>query len=255
MGRRTWTDEQLREAVASQRSWRGVLRALGLAATSGGSIGTVRRRAELLGLDASHFTGGRRWSHIDLTDAVAQSRSWPEVAEKLGLVRERRTGLRLKGDALRLGLDVAHLDGSPPSPPLPELLRDDPDLETLRHAAPLITAAWFSMRGLPVAFPSEPQKYDLLVTTADGVGRVQVKTTTSKTSSGSWHVGIGHRPYSMEKDWGKAPYDPDDLDLFAVINGVGELFLIPIEAVAGLTAIYLSAYEQYRVGDVSSLLN
>jgi hypothetical protein len=255
MDRRKWTDDQLRQAVATQRSWRGVLRALGLQASSGGSIGTVRRRADSLNLDFSHFTGSRTWADEDLAEAVETSRSWPEVAERLGLAKDRRTGLRLKGDTLRLDIDIAHLEKSSTFPPLSTLLHRRPDLSALRHAAPLIAAAWFSLRGLPVALPSEPQRYDLLVATPGRVERVQVKSTSSSTSTGKWNVGIGHRPYRLEKDWGKAPYDPDDIDLFAIINGLGELYLIPIRAVAGLTTICLSAYEQYKVGDVSSLLN
>jgi hypothetical protein len=53
----------------------------------------------------------------------------------------------------------------------------------------------------------------------------------------------------------RVPYDPSSIDLFAVINATGDLYLIPIEVVAGYTAIYLSAYDDSRVGDVSSLLN
>ena len=48
---------------------------------------------------------------------------------------------------------------------------------------------------------------------------------------------------------------PSDVDLFAILTGDGDLYLIPIEAVAGYTAIYLSAYADYRVGSVASLLN
>jgi hypothetical protein len=82
-----------------------------------------------------------------------------------------------------------------------------------------------------------------------------VKTTTFTVRNGRRAVGIGHRPYSLDKTAGKEPYDPVSLDFFAVINGIGELYLIPIEAVAGRTGIYLNTYSQYKVGDVSSLLN
>jgi hypothetical protein len=105
-----------------------------------------------------------------------------------------------------------------------------------------------------VAIPTEPQTYDLLVTAHDGLKRVQVKSTACKTKQGRWQVGIGHRPYSLDNTATKAPYDPDSLGLFVIINGDGTLFLIPIEAVAGLTSIYLSAYREYEVGDVSGLL-
>lgn len=106
-----------------------------------------------------------------------------------------------------------------------------------------------------MALPSEPQEYDLLVTTPDGIQRVQVKSTTSVARNGSWQVGIGHRPYSLENSGDRIPYDPDNLDLFVVINGDGDIYVIPITAVAGLVGIYLDAYSQYRAGSVSSLLN
>jgi hypothetical protein len=253
VGRRTWTDGQLRDAVARQSSWRGVLRALGLAATSGGSIGVVKRRAQDLGLDTSHFTGRRRWSDEELQDAIAISDSWPEVAQRLGLIKERRTGLRLKGDALRLGFDVSHLDVGKASPSIDPLSRP-PLVSELRRAAPSIAAAWFGLRGFGIAYPAEPEDYDLLATGQSEIFRIQVKSTTSKSSAGKWQVGIGQRPYSGGSTAPRTPYDPDSIDFFFIVNASGDLYLLPIEAVAGLTNIYLSAYEEYWVGDVSSLL-
>ncbi|MEX2290879.1 MAG: group I intron-associated PD-(D/E)XK endonuclease [Mycobacteriales bacterium] len=50
---RTWTDEQLRAAVATGRSWPEVLGALGFAQNSGSARATVRRHAARLGLDMS----------------------------------------------------------------------------------------------------------------------------------------------------------------------------------------------------------
>lgn len=105
-----------------------------------------------------------------------------------------------------------------------------------------------------MTFPIEPQEYDLLVTGPRQVMRVQVKSTTSLTSNGKWQVGIGQRPHSVTKTGARALYDPESIDLFAVINGVGDSYLIPMHVVAGLTGIYLSAYGDYKVGDVSSLL-
>jgi hypothetical protein len=115
-------------------------------------------------------------------------------------------------------------------------------------------AAWFALRGNAVAVPSEPQAYDLLISDSEDIHRVQVKTTTFEARSGIWQVSIGHRPYSLDKSATKMPYDPKSLDYFAVINGDGDLYLIPIRVVAGMANIYLSAYEEYWVGDVSSLL-
>ena len=55
-GSRSWTDEDLAEAVASSHSIAGVIRALGL--NIGGAMYlVVKRRIADLGLDTTHFTG------------------------------------------------------------------------------------------------------------------------------------------------------------------------------------------------------
>lgn len=251
MGNRSWTDDQLLNAIARESSWRGVLRALGLKATSTGSMRAVQRRASELELDTSHFRRNRKWTDYQLRDAVRQSGSWREVADRMLLSSGGETALRLKGNAVRLGLDTEHLEPNLPPPSPKHLIRDSQPTE-LRNAAPTVAAAWFALRGLPVAIPSEPQEYDLLVTAADGIYRVQVKSTTSRAPNGSWQVGIAQRP---DKFGRRIPYNPSNVDCFVVINADGDLYLIPIQAVAGYTSIYLSAYGEYKVGDISSLLN
>jgi hypothetical protein len=152
-------------------------------------------------------------------------------------------------------LDVSHLEEQPQQRPPIEQLTQAAESSELRNAAPAVAAAWFALRGRPVAIPSEPEAYDLLVATPGGYQRVQVKTTTCQVGSDKWRVTIGHRPYSLDKTASKEPYDPDAIDYFFIINATGDVYLIPIEVVAGYTAIYLSAYDDYRVGDDSSLLN
>jgi hypothetical protein len=90
MGNRTWTDQQLRAVVPEATSWRGVLRRLGLKATSAGSMRTVQRRVAELGIDTDHFKRNRKWSDHQLRAAVAIARSWREVAETLGLTWRAR---------------------------------------------------------------------------------------------------------------------------------------------------------------------
>jgi len=253
--RRGWSDEQLRDAVASQTSWRGVLRALGLRATSAGAARGVKRHAERLQLSTTHFTGQRGWSDRALAVAVAQAGSWSDVLNELGLGDRAESRARIKGRALRLGLDVSHLNA-----PIPDqharvdLFARRPEPSALRHAAPSIAMAWFTLHGAPVALPVEPQEYDLLVTMPSGIQRVQVKSTTCRVSGGKWQVSVGRRPYALDKSAGKACYDPDSIDYFFVVNGEGAIYLIPISVVAGLTAIYLDRYFEYKVGDASSLL-
>lgn len=253
MGTRTWTDEDLKTAVAAAKSWRGVLRSLGLNARSGSSIAVARRHARRLRLDTSHFSGVRKWSDQELREAVEVSQVWVDVLTRLGLTDERRTWVRVKGHALRLGLDVARLE-TPPSRPDICGWEMPADPSQLRYAAVAMASAWFAARGFAVAVPSEPQLYDLLVEGPTGIDRVQVKSTTRRVESGTWSAEIGHRPSSMSKEKAKIPYDPGTLDLFVIVTGDGGIYLIPIEAVAGLTTIYVSNYEQYRVGDAAGLL-
>lgn len=255
MGTRMWTDEHLLRAVATEQSWRGVMRALGLKSSS--SMRIVQQHADRLKLDTSHFSGQRRWSDQELREAVADCDSWSEVAEHLRLNSDRRTGIRLRGHAMRLGLDVAHITQQHQPldrPPSKAYDTGSPRLAELRRAAPSIAAAFFALRGLAVAIPHDQQEYDLLITTDEGIQRVQVKTTTCRTRTGTWQVGIGHRPYNLDKTAAKDPYEPDAFDWFFVVSGDGGLYFIPMQVVAGFTVIYLSAYEDCLVGTVASLL-
>ncbi|HEY9337938.1 MAG TPA: group I intron-associated PD-(D/E)XK endonuclease, partial [Kribbella sp.] len=126
--------------------------------------------------------------------------------------------------------------------------------EMLRYSAAAVAMAWFTLRGCAVALPIEPQEYDLLVTTPDGVQRVQVKSCAAPTKRGYWHVGIGRRPYVLDKTAGKVPYDPDSIDLFFIVLGDGSIYVIPNAVLAGRTSISAANYTPYRVGDASSLL-
>lgn len=232
---RTYDDDQLRVAVASQHSWRGVLRALGLKATSAGASRTARRHADRLGLDYSHFTGQRRWSDADLAIAIRDCRSWRQVAAALGIAGGSSYPV-LRGHALRLGLDTTHI-GLPDRPDAAWTL--SPTQQHLRYAGSLLAAAWFALCGYEVSWPLEPYRYDLLVCSAQRTQRVQVKTTTRRMGS-SWAVDLG--PGGKQR-----VYDPDDVDSFFVVTADLDYYFIPIEAVAGRGTIYLSAYSVYLV--------
>ncbi|NEE04007.1 hypothetical protein [Phytoactinopolyspora halotolerans] len=225
--------------------------ALGLAKSS---TNRVRHHAERLELDTSHFRGKRKWSDQELRTAVAEEDSWAGVNRRLGLVDSYESRVKIKGHAIRLGLDVSHLSQRAYAPPSPKpLFREAPDPKRLRIAAEPIAVAWFTMHGMSVAVPSEPREYDVLVTFPDGIKRVQIKSTTSRASDGKWQVGIGRRPYSLDKSARKVPYDPDLLDYFLVINGMGDIYLLPVGALAGRTGIVLDSYPEYKVGSTASL--
>lgn len=226
------------EAVRSAHSWRGVLRSLGLADTSAAAMRSVRTHADRLQLDYTHFTGQRRWADRDLAAAIRSARTWTQVTEALGLVGTSSVAT-IRGHAVRLGLDTAHL--SPARKPyVPESVLT-PQLTNLPRAGSLIAAAWFELCGQNVSWPLEPCRYDLLVWMDSSAKRIQVKTTTVKQGT-SWTAWISNTGTGA-----RSTYDPDEIDYFFVIDGDFGFYLIPFTAVGGLTAIRLSAYSDYLV--------
>ncbi len=237
---RSWTDDQLAEAIKTSTNWVSVMRELGFGqrSSSAGAIRIVRRRASELGLDASHFLGNRRWSDAHLRQAVSESGSWDEVLSRLGLSTNSGAPPHVKANAIRLGLDTSHLNRlshlrRQPFEAPAQISGRKADLKYLRVAAPAAAAMWFTLRGCAVSFPAEPTVYDLLVDAADGISRVQVKTTTYFTKYG-WAVGVGHHPDTHAKKRGhRVAYDPDVIDLFFIIDGDLTMYLIPSRAIAG----------------------
>jgi hypothetical protein len=233
---RTYSDEQLTTAMATATSWRGVLRALGLVATSSGAMRSVRARADHLSIDYSHFRGQRRWSDDDLRDGVTGAHSWLDVFDRLGAVGvSAQTTVR--GHAARLGLDVRQLT------PVTFTSADSDQVPTtanLDRAGSLLAAAWFALCGFNVSWPLEPCRYDLLVSRESRIRRVQVKTTTVR-AGGTWKV------YLSVSGHDRRPYDPSEIDDFFIIDGELNHYIIPVATVGGLHAIHLSGYDQFRV--------
>jgi hypothetical protein len=223
-----WSDADLVKAVATSTSWRGVMRILGLCVTSTGSIHVVKRHVALLGLDTSHFTGQRMWSDAKLIQAAAHARSWNALLAAMEIKSTSRTyRTRVKAHAVRLGLDLSHLDDNAPittQPPNPK-----PALANLRDAATMLASSWFSLCGFATAIPVEPAIHDLLVSMPDGIKRVQVKTTTYSSKSG-WQVGVGRRPYSAGNREGLVPYDPDVIDCFSSWTATSPCTSFPVRS-------------------------
>lgn len=211
---------------------------------------SLKKRAADLGIDTSHFTRQRTWSDRHLRQAVAEATSWTAVLRLLGI--SDRSRLSVKGHAARLGLDVSHLEPARPERPK-ELSELEPRLTLLSAGAECFAASWFAVRGVRVAFPTQPASYDLLAVLGDGVRRVQVKTTTCRGRHGSWTVNVGRRPYVLDKTASRSPYGPDEIDYFFIIDGDGAVYLVPSRVLGGRTGINVGAYKQFIVGDASSL--
>jgi hypothetical protein len=238
---RTYSDEQLVIAVSTSRSWRGVLRALGLVATSAGAMRSVRSNADRLGIDYSHFKGQRRWTEEELGAAVEAATNWVEVLDILG-IQSVSALATVKGHASRIGLDLRHLTVSSDVGVVRERR---PDTAYLRRAGPLLAASWFTLCGRDVSWPLEPSRYDLVVCGEEGLRRVQVKTTTTRAGN-TWKV------YLSTARRERKTYDPDEIDDFFVIDGSLMCYLIPMAVVGGLQAVHLAGYGQYRLATIGS---
>jgi hypothetical protein len=123
---RSWTDEQLIEAVKNSYSYREVIKTIGLV-PAGGNYAQVTRRIEELGLDTSHFKG-KGWNvgwkfdprkpKIPLSKLLVNGRETQSHKLRIRLIEE---GLKLPecelcgwckvSDDGRLPLELDHING------------------------------------------------------------------------------------------------------------------------------------------------
>jgi hypothetical protein len=118
---RRWTDQQLRDAIATSGTWSDVCRELGLT-PRGGATGALRRRCEELGLDHRHLDdprSRRRWTDHQLTEAVAGSTNLRQVFVALGLKVGGGSWMSIQDHIRRLQLDTSHWDRPVPVRPEP----------------------------------------------------------------------------------------------------------------------------------------
>jgi hypothetical protein len=105
--------------------------------------------------------------------------------------------------------------------------------------------AWFTARGYNVSLPIQTTSYDLVAESDEGLKRIQVKSTDTKNdSSASWRVNVCR---ANGRDRKRTTYSKDDVDLFFVLTGDGDVYLIPIEVIEGKERICLDLlYGQYK---------
>ena len=186
--------------------------------------------------------------------------SWQEVLSRLGLSTKGGGNPKphIKSHAVRLGLDTRHLNGlshvgRPPAQALAPVSELKAERKYLRVAAPTLAATWFALRGCSVSLPIEPTEFDLLVRTPEGISRVQVKTTTFAQRN-AWVVTVGHHPDTHSRKGQLQAYDPDEIDLFFIVDGDMTMYLIPCRALAGRVRVLLRTYQKYIVGNAHGLL-
>lgn len=132
--KRSWTDEQLREAVAASETYKEVQERLGLRSNHV----AIRVRIAELGLDTEHLDAARRrrraararelragaprksrgrrppsrrWDPDELREAVRGARSYAEVLRRLGCGPGGSTYVQLKREISDLDIDTSRLKG------------------------------------------------------------------------------------------------------------------------------------------------
>jgi hypothetical protein len=238
------SDDALRRAVAASRSWRGVLRELGLNASR--QSRPLREACDRLGIDYGHL-GGARFDDAAFVDVMRTATSWSDALALLGFAPgsgSARTTIR--AHCLRLGLAVPSF--APRRPDRDAAFPGTPDLANLRHAGPYLVAAACELAGHRVSWPLEPAVYDLVVDTGDRLRRVQVKTSTHK-AQGAWLCKVARAEYASGVSGGKriVRYGADEIDCFGIVDGDLAVYLIPVDAVEGRARLTMRRYAEYRL--------
>ncbi|MFF8693458.1 HNH endonuclease signature motif containing protein [Streptomyces sp. NPDC015144] len=110
-----YPEELLIEAAAHTHSIREMFEYMGLP-PSDSPYGYLRRKMDRLGIDTSHFTGGRRYASRptpgqELAAAIAASHSLAGALRALGQTDSGGARARLKRDIEAHGLSTAHFSG------------------------------------------------------------------------------------------------------------------------------------------------
>jgi PD-(D/E)XK endonuclease len=243
------TDDALRAIIQNERSWRGVMRALGYATANGGIQARLRSQAQMAGISTGHFWGKSSWPVEEVAAAVRRSTNWSEVAVRLGRSPSSASIAKVRGYSVRLGIDFRHF----PSERLVDSASpfgNAPEQRYLRRAATGIAMAWFAHRGYGVALTVELEPYDLIVEAHGSFHRVQVKSATGRSHSQELLCRLSRQP-GHGSDRRAIAYDPADLDFFFIVSVDGACYLVPIKEVAGQTSITLTMLSACKVDQLT----
>lgn len=198
----------------------------------------------------------RRYTDDELRSAVSSSQCWADVMERIGKQRKADTSY-VRRSCVRLGLDVTHLMVTRLDEPHPKVASPFTTRRRTAKGSNGVSRAigWFLKNGYNVAIPVEVASYDLIAESDDGLKKVQVKTTKTRTREGRYQVRLTRTIYDaaqVSNSRGKyrpVPYGPGDIDYFFICAGTDQLYVIPYEVVAHvISSIVLDVkYQNFAV--------
>jgi hypothetical protein len=228
------TEERLRQVVAANRSWRGVMQALGLKSSSFGP--KLRNACNALDVDYGHFRSILA-TDARLREVISTSADWPTALGRLGYAKGSGTArATARKHCKRLGIATSHLAPSPTDRAASAVIFDVTlKAEHLRDAGPYLVLFAFNAAGFPAALAPEGAAYDVVVDFG--------------SDAGSWRCQLARSVYDRNGHGGhrQAVYSAEEIDYFACIDGDLQLYLIPIALVEGQAMIQLRKYAPYRV--------
>lgn len=184
----------------------------------------------------------RSYTDDQLRSIIVDAKCWSDVMEALGKARSA-SAKHVQQSVFRLGLDTSHFLHKARVPktfsfPLP------PQRRCKGHAGLSVAISWFMRHDYVALLPVEPALYDLVVETAEGFRKVQVKSSGRTANRGSRRsVRLTRRLYDSSVSanangtYRMVPYEAHEVDYFFVIVGDGRMFLIPFSAVQGQSSI------------------
>lgn len=113
-----------------------------------------------------------------------------------------------------------------------------------------VAISYFVQQGITVSIPlTDSQDYDLIVDDG-GLKRVQIKTTSNKSESGGYEVGL--RVLGGNRSWNGVAkvFDNTKVDYLFVLTEEGDKYLIPADKIESKNSIVVgkNKWNEYKIG-------
>lgn len=110
---------------------------------------------------------------------------------------------------------------------------------------------WFAMQGLTISIPlTDSQDYDLIVDTADGLNRVQVRTSTSVRYK-NYIVQLCVKGGNKTSIGKVKRFNPSVVDSLFIVTADRNLYWIPASLIKSKYSLTLNAkWDKFKVGYV-----